>query len=383
MGKNTVLIYRIGSLGDTLVSMPCFHLVARSFPDSHRVLLSNLPIHSKAAAAALVLENSGLIHDHLTYTIGTRQTSELAKLWLKIRLLNADTLIYLAPPRGEHAALRDKRFFRLCGVKRIIGLPIGDLAKHRYDTVTGLYEPEASRLGRCVAPLGDADLQNPSNWDLQLTPQEKSGAVDAIAPLQGKKFLALAIASKMQATDWGVGNWKKLMPGLHREFPDYGAVFLGAQQDHDTIRKVASEWPGESLNLAGALSPRVSAAVLTQCSLFLGLDSGPMHLAASAGASCVAIFSARNQPGIWFPFGANHQVIYHKTVCLGCGLETCIDQQKRCIESISPEEVIQAAVRVRKRELSAASSLSIRPELAQTAAAGVSTHSPRSIPALS
>src|SRR6202040_3036410 len=115
---------------------------------------------------------------------------------------------------------------------------------------------EASRLARCIAALGNADLENPASWDPLLTSAEQSRTAAAIAPLQGKPFLAMAIASKMQATDWGIHNWRALMPGLHREFPDHAAVFIGAREDRDAVESVASEWAGQSLNLAGALAPR-------------------------------------------------------------------------------------------------------------------------------
>jgi ADP-heptose:LPS heptosyltransferase len=35
-----------------------------------------------------------------------------------------------------------------------------------------------------------------------------------------------------------------------------------------------------------------------------------MHLAASQGTPCVALFGAFNQPRQWYPFGANHSIIY-------------------------------------------------------------------------
>jgi ADP-heptose:LPS heptosyltransferase len=76
-----------------------------------------------------------------------------------------------------------------------------------------------------------------------------------------------------------------------------------------------------------------------------------MHLAASVGTSCVAIFSARNRPGIWFPFGSAHQLIYHQTECFGCNLEVCTIEKKKCISSISIDEVIAAARRARDRNL--------------------------------
>jgi len=352
--RSKILIYRIGSLGDTLVALPCFHLIARAFPLSERILLTNLPVHAKASPAASVLGESGLIDDCLTYSVGERSVSRLARLWWKLRSLRVSTLIYLAPPRGEASARRDEKFFRLCGIRKIIGIPIGDLANHRYDPVTGRHEAEASRLARCLAPLGDARLNDPASWSLLLTQQERAHAAGALRPLGGAPFLVFGIASKMQATDWGIENWKSLMPKLHREFPGQAAVFIGAKEDRQAVAGVAAQWPVRSLNLSGDLSPRESAAVIERADLFLGLDSGPMHLAASAGTPCVAIFSARNRPGIWFPFGSGHTAIYHQTECFGCGLESCTVENKKCILSISVDEVVTAAKRATDRGLSMA-----------------------------
>ena len=51
-----VLVYRLGSLGDTLIALPSFHLIARAFPSAERRLLTNLPVAAKAPPAAAVLE---------------------------------------------------------------------------------------------------------------------------------------------------------------------------------------------------------------------------------------------------------------------------------------------------------------------------------------
>ncbi len=42
-----VLIYRLGSLGDTLIALPALKLVARAFPDAERRLLTNFPVNVK------------------------------------------------------------------------------------------------------------------------------------------------------------------------------------------------------------------------------------------------------------------------------------------------------------------------------------------------
>src|SRR5262249_62394923 len=59
--KETILIFRTGSLGDTIVALPCFHWIARSFPESRRIVLTNTPVSEKAAPLESILANTGLI----------------------------------------------------------------------------------------------------------------------------------------------------------------------------------------------------------------------------------------------------------------------------------------------------------------------------------
>ena len=80
-----VLIYRLGSLGDTLVALPALHLVARAFPNAERRMLTNFPVNVKAPPAAAILENSGLVQGYFRYAVGTRSVVELTKLWWELR----------------------------------------------------------------------------------------------------------------------------------------------------------------------------------------------------------------------------------------------------------------------------------------------------------
>jgi heptosyltransferase III len=89
------------------------------------------------------------------------------------------------------------------------------------------------------------------------------------------------------------------------------------------------------------LSPRESAAVLSQAALFIGHDSGPMHLANAVGIPAIGIFSSRNLPGVWFPVGNERNVFYTDIECRGCQLEVCIERDKKCIRSIQPSQVVR------------------------------------------
>jgi ADP-heptose:LPS heptosyltransferase len=345
-----VLIYRLGSLGDTTVALPCFHLIERAFPNSQRILLTNFPIHAKAPASAAVLGDSNLVHGYMRYTVGTRSVRELWQLGQEIRRFRPDVLVYLMPVRAKSAVRRDKWFFRLLGgVRRIVGVPDSPDLSRIEDPVTGLYEAEAKRLARTVAALGDAGTGDLRNWDLRLTPAEKQAAISALGPLAEKPLIVCGPGTKMQAKDWGQDNWRALLAKLSALHPAYGLALIGAKEDAEVSDYAARDWSGPSVNLCGKLSPRETAAVFEHASVFLGPDSGPMHLAACAGVPCVIAFSARGLPGVWYPAGQNHRIVYHQVNCFGCNLETCIAEGRKCLTSISVDEMANAVESVLER----------------------------------
>ena len=147
----------------------------------------------------------------------------------------------------------------------------------------------------------------------------------------------------MQAKDWGQENWRSLLVRLNAEHPQYGLALIGAREETAVAEYAAQEWTGPKVNLCGCLTPRETAAVLEHASVFLGPDSGPMHLAASVGVTCVIAFSAAGLPGVWYPAGPQHQIVYHQTSCHGCKLETCVVEGRRCLTSITVEEMAAAA----------------------------------------
>jgi heptosyltransferase-3 len=348
-----VLIYRLGSLGDTVVALPSYHLLSRRFPDAERVLLTNFPVNAKAPASAAVLGESGLVHRYMRYTVGTRKIGELLRLVWEIRRFKPDLLVYMMPLRGADAAPRDKMFFRLAGVRRMVGIPGPEDLRRRIDAKTGRYEAEAFRLARLLGELGDANAGERASWNLRLTVAEREMARGALGALADRPLIVCGPATKMQAKDWERANWRELMRRMSGSYPGYGLALVGAQDDAEYSEFAAQDWAGPKVNLCGQLSPRETAGVLEHAEVFLGPDSGPMHLAASVGVACVIAFSAHGLPGVWFPMGDQHEIVYHQVECFNCGLETCVVMEKKCMRSITVDEMEQAVGRVLSRVVQA------------------------------
>jgi heptosyltransferase III len=307
----SVLIYRLGSMGDMVVALPCFHKVMASFPDARRVLLTNIPISSKAAPSQSVLGRGALFDDSIVYPLGLRSPLGLWRLVRQIRHHRPETLIYLMPARGAGSTWRDRLFFRLCGIRRVIGLPYSiDLQRNRIDPLTGSEEPECERLARTLSALGPIDLSSRHSWNMLLTDAEQARGRDAIAPFAGRPFFAFNMGGKARTKDWGLTRWLALLDRLAAAYPGHGFLVVGAAEDAAFAGIIAQRFPGRVVDACARLSPRECAAALSHAALFVGHDSGPLHLAAANGVTCVGLFGAFNRPRIWHPYGPSHRVIH-------------------------------------------------------------------------
>ena len=87
------------------------------------------------------------------------------------------------------------------------------------------------------------------------------------------------------------------------------------------------------------------AAVLGRLDLLVTNDSGPMHLAASLGVSCMALFGPTN-PVRTSPVGHEHQVLYTNRWCSPCFRRRCPLLHHRCMRDLTVEQVANASTRL-------------------------------------
>jgi heptosyltransferase III len=339
-----ILIYRMGQIGDTIVALPALWAIRQHFPDAYLGLLSDSHEEDRYVLASTVLPKEGLIDEFLSYQANQGGASfwKQLKVIPELRRKRFDILVYLSPRfRNKRQIVRDILFFRLAGISQVIG----------HKGITTFKEPvpgKAPQLNReadhLLERLGRSGLPVPPPgagcMDLLLSEKEIIEAENWIGACSGLRpsnlLIGMGIGSKYPAKIWPEERYAALGRYLIDQMGAYPIIF-GGPEDRDSGNRLIKAWQ-TGANAAGTLKVRQAVAALSLCHLFIGNDTGTMHMAAAVGTRCVALFSDRYFPGCWYPYGTQHRVLRHRVPCGGCTVFQC-QNDKACLKLISVEEV--------------------------------------------
>jgi len=340
------LIYRPGSLGDTLVSLPAIAEIRRQYPSHRLTLLTERPVAGSTRVSPwTILKETGWFDDVHFYVVKPATPADKWRnisLALRLRGVGYDHIFSLAPPRTSRQLRVDAWIFRaVVGSRRYHSArtpswpPAAELTPG---------EHEGLRLLRIVDP--DAGEQALGSYRLPLPAAEREEShqlLNALGVRPDQILVGIAPGSGRSTTTWPADRFAAVGNALLRQFSDLVLLAIGGSRERSLCGELCAEWGPRSHNLAGELSVFGSASVMSRCATFIGNDSGPTHLAAMVGIPCVAIFSARNAPGQWTPLGDHHVVLEDRPECAGCMLDDCFDERNKCLTRIAASQVYHEA----------------------------------------
>lgn len=340
-----VLVYRTGQLGDTIVSLPAIRAIEAAFPDHRLVLLTDRHPGAPLVSSWDILGPTALFDDVLFYTPARGRLTgwtALVPVARAVRRLRPSAMFYFRDERWPHTA-RDRWFFEtVCGVPRCFGAEADRRVTPRERRRT-----EVDRLlGIVAAACGTAPA--PAVFDLPVREADRRD-VDALWAAEriagAAPVVALAPASKMPAKQWPLNFYIDVVRWVLASYPGARVVALGGPGDVAAGEQVRAAAGPRVVNAAGRLSVLATAEALRRTDVYVGNDTGVMHLAAASGVPCVAIFSSRDNPGRWAPYGSGHTVLRSDPSCAGCMLQVCTVERMRCLTVIEPSQVIEALTR--------------------------------------
>lgn len=139
---------------------------------------------------------------------------------------------------------------------------------------------------------------------------------------------------------WSPSRFAELANHLQTQW-DADVILFGAAAETAVSSAIASEMHRSPIDLTGKTTVADLPALLSQCHVFIGNDSGAMHVAASVGLPAVAIFGPTDPFGT-APVTPRRTIVRQQPYCSPCFLRRCpIDH--RCMTRITTGEV-EAAV---------------------------------------
>lgn len=329
----TILIFRTGSLGDSICSIPTINSIRAQYPDAAIDILTNCGAsHLVGLKQLLPLQQFREVIDYSGY--GKKALIQLLrskKYSMVVQLPQVDA--------GFISLLRDLIVFRFVAAAGWGWVKSQSSLFRRTQARKLIFINETERLLQLASKHGIGT--KPFQPFLESNKQDLDTAQQFLRE-QGIKedtpLIAMVTGSKRPQNRWPIHYFKTVA----EHFSDrYTIVFIGSGEETALLTPLL-EIPN-TINACGKLSPMGSAALLKQCRLTISNDTGPMHLSYAAGTPTIAIFSSRDLPGKWYPPShPDHKVFRAEGIpCEGCFSEIC--SNNICMKAIAPTTVIAAA----------------------------------------
>jgi len=199
----------------------------------------------------------------------------------------------------------------------------------------GRHEVELDRA--IVATLGvDPASCTPDLGPLPALPMDTERRVSALG-----EIMVLALRGNHPYKAWPPENAAALVDRAAREL-GLAAVVVGGPGEHAIAADIIDRARAPVLDLTGALTLREMAALCRRSAVTVAVDSGPMHVAAAAGAAVVGLFGSTD-PTCYRPWGERTRVASVNAPC-GCAPPRCrfASGSGQCMRQLTPDAVVDA-----------------------------------------
>jgi ADP-heptose:LPS heptosyltransferase len=287
---NNILIMKLCCVGDVLFTTPAVRALRQGFPKAHLAYM--VGSWSKGA-----IEDNPHLDQIITYNAPEHSSQRLPayvrtlSCLLELRHRKFDLAVIFH--RASFAGL----FARLAGIPRRIGLDYGGRGRHLTRRVTfDSGKHEVDRYLDVVTALGCEPAG--AQTEMRVTKENEKSARELLQAhgVKPKDRIVAVLAgggenpgTSMPTKRWAADRFARLIDEMVRRF-QVKVLLVGGPGDEEVVSTVVSQIRSQAVNLVGKTTFKQLAAVLRRCRLFIGGDSGPLHIAAAVGTPTVGIF---------------------------------------------------------------------------------------------
>lgn len=347
-----ILVVKLADLGDVITVTPALRALRTTFPYARIVTLvtaGTVPVLAGSPNVDGVLTFDKFAYDRPLNALHPPTLLAAVRLAWELRRQRFDTVVILHHLTTRWGALKYAALALATGARCRVGLDNGRgwfLTHRAKDSGFGA-QHEVEYALEVVGLLG-AHTDDP-RLEVPISPADAAYAREMLDPDGPRPLIAIHPGSGgwSLARRWEPGGFAAVADALAER---HGARIVLVGTASDNVERVVSEMCTRALNLAGRTTVGQLAAVLRHCDLFIGADSGVMHVAAAAGTPTVAIFGPTN-PLAWGPWlpPERYRIVRSAPLCSPCayteaGLGTpqgC--PERTCMRMVTVKQVLAAA----------------------------------------
>jgi lipopolysaccharide heptosyltransferase II len=333
-----VLVVRLRSIGDTVLSTPSLYALRRFLPEARiDVLLEDW--------VAPVLDGYADVDNVLTIERGS--TRARARLARELRATDYDVAYNL------HGGTTATLLMRASGARHRVGYSdyqYSRLLNHAAPPATLLWgqqkthsvEQQLALLGWTGVPVSD---RPPTHL---VVTKEASASIDEKLQSRGlsreTRFALAHPAAAFESKQWSIANFAAIAESLAAR--GLRVVAVAASNQASLLEALQKECAARIDAFTNLSLPEITA-LSARARIFVGNDSGIAHIAAAVHTPSVVIFGSSNVAH-WRPWTeAAAEVVSEEMACAPCSGYTCSEfEQPECIRRVPIERVTTAIERV-------------------------------------
>ena len=329
MASQKILLIRLSSLGDIVLTTPAIRAVRAHFPDAYIAMLV-------AKQSAEILRENPHLDEIITFDrlAKNKDTGEMLRIIRHLRERKFTMAI------DFQRKFRTEMLMYFSGATERIG-------KGRFCTVRvheqGNKHATADYFDMLHAAGIPAEDQRLELFLSEFEQLDAAQRFDTAGVADGGLKVGLFPGAGWKLREWMPERFAAIGDRLVEHF-NANVLIFGGPKEAELVQTVANLMNAPAIPFAGNLQVRELAACLEKCDLFLTNDTGPMHIAAAVGTPTVSLFGPGNH--IRFqPLGTSHQTIRHAVPCSPCKQFTDKCKDNICMKGIGVDEVWESISR--------------------------------------
>ena len=345
---SNILVIRLSSLGDVLMNLPAVKALKDARPDASVSWLVEGPV-------AELLSSQPFIDRVIPFPRSALQGSLREGKVLRVLALLAAFVRTLKDRRYDviadfHGIAKSALLSRLARGQVRVGFDrqfAKEGSRHAYQRRISAPERRIHKVERNMLLARDLGANGAIPPVHLSVPEGAEAYIDAF-------FRTRAIASPVIVINpfcsrgsaykrWDLANYGELIKKLKKTL-GVTLMILWGPGEEDEARRLEEMAKGDAI-LACPTTVAQLAAILKRVNLYVGGDTGVMHLAVFAGIPVLAIFGPSDDR-INRPFGEGHRVVRKNLECSPCRDKSC--KERKCLTSITVDEVLSEALSLSK-----------------------------------